>query len=411
MATTKFYLDMRGKAKDGRGSVVIILAHNQTTTSFSTGVRLLPSQWNGSSAIKIEGREAINASLVQKKQQIDKELAIIALEERFHSMTASQLKATIDNPKKRYRHDSCGVRELFEEYISLGMKKNTETIYRLTLKKVVDFGGPNITINDIDYKWLLQFDKYLAKTQCINGRSIYLRSLRAVYNYALKIEVTQNYPFRLFSIKAEPTKKRSIFVEKLHLLHSFPTDKECSMYRDYFFLMFYLIGINVGDLLLAKKSQVRNGRLEYIRQKTGKPYSIKIEPEAEEILKRYRGKGQYLLNAMDHCQHYQSFARQINEGLRAIGPEKVEYISKSDDLFDVPEKRVTIDSIIPGITTYYARHTWATIAHEIGIQTDVISQALGHSFGNRTTLIYINLDPSKVDEANRKVIDYFNLST
>ena len=110
MATTKFYLDMRGKAKDGRGSVVIILAHNQTTTSFSTGVRLLPSQWNGTSAIKIEGREAINASLVQKKQQIDKELAIIALEERFHSMTASQLKAAIDNPKKRYRHDSCGRR-------------------------------------------------------------------------------------------------------------------------------------------------------------------------------------------------------------------------------------------------------------------------------------------------------------
>ena len=402
---------MRGKAKDGKGSVVIILAHNQTTTSFSTGVRLLPTQWNGSSVIKLPGKEAINAELIHKKQQIDKELALLALNDGFNSLTASQIKHEIESGKKKRHTGKSLVRDLFNEYISLGMKKNTETIYRLTLKKVLEFSGNDVSINDIDYEWLCKFDCFLAKTQCANGRSIYLRSLRAVCNYALKIEATQKYPFRLFSIKQEETKKRSVFVENLRRFRDFLTDSDNKMYRDYFFLMFYLIGINSVDLLLAKKSQVQKGRLEYIRAKTGKSYSIKIEPEAQEIINRYKGKGDYLLNAMDHCKHYQNFARQINEHLKLIGEKRVEYIHETDDLFDIPIRKVTIEPIIKGITTYYARHTWATIAHEIGIQSDTISQALGHSFGNKTTLIYIKLDQAVVDEANRKVIDYFNLTT
>ena len=58
--------------------------------------------------------------------------------------------------------------------------------------------------------------------------------------------------------------------------------------------------------------------------------------------------------------------------------------------------------------TYTARHTWATIAHKIGISKDVISLALGHEFGCKTTGIYIDYDLEQIDKANRKVIDYIN---
>ncbi len=66
------------------------------------------------------------------------------------------------------------------------------------------------------------------------------------------------------------------------------------------------------------------------------------------------------------------------------------------------------EPLFPELTTYWARHSWATIAHKIGISKDVISMALGHSFGCKTTDIYIDFDRDKVDEANRKVIDYIN---
>lgn len=62
--------------------------------------------------------------------------------------------------------------------------------------------------------------------------------------------------------------------------------------------------------------------------------------------------------------------------------------------------------MLPGLTTYYARHTWASIAFNLGIQKDVVSLALGHSFGVRVTDTYINADLSRVDEANSRVIDY-----
>lgn len=68
----------------------------------------------------------------------------------------------------------------------------------------------------------------------------------------------------------------------------------------------------------------------------------------------------------------------------------------------------TISPILPFITTYTARHSWATIAHKIGVSKDVISMALGHSFGNRTTDIYIDYDSEKIDVANRRVIDFIN---
>ena len=109
---------------------------------------------------------------------------------------------------------------------------------------------------------------------------------------------------------------------------------------------------------------------------------------------------------MDHCKHHTNFGRQINEFCQQVGP----VVEDQEELFGDKKKR--IEPIIPGITTYFARHSWATFAYEAGVPVDVISQALGHSMGNRTTLIYIKPDQSKVDIANRMVIDYvFRLSS
>ena len=64
-------------------------------------------------------------------------------------------------------------------------------------------------------------------------------------------------------------------------------------------------------------------------------------------------------------------------------------------------------SAFPGLSIYWARHTWATIASELDIPKETIAKALGHG-GSSVTDIYIDFDMRKVDEANRKVIDYVN---
>ena len=407
MATTRFYLDLRGRAKDGKGSIVITIYHNRTTAMIPTGVRVSPNEWDGYHVSRVVGCDSINARLSDKKTKVDKAIARLSIEDGFEAMTAPQVKKAIVQKAVRYQRRL--VSDLFAEYLTLDIKEGTKEIYRTTLSKVLSFGGKNLKMEDINLKWIHQFERFLAKTQGVNGRAIYLRSLRAVCNYALHTKAISEYPFANFSIKQEPTKKRSVSVELFRKFLDYPAPPHLQRYRDYFLLMFYLIGINSKDLLLVRKESVVGDRLEYIREKTHKKYSIKIEPEAKELLKRYEGKG-YLLEAMDRCKHYKSFAREINDGLKEIGDVSWELVPDPDDLFGTPHLIKTVKPVIPEITTYYARHCWATFAHEAGVSLDIISQALGHSSGNRTTLIYVKFDQEKVDGANRTVIDYLHSS-
>ena len=404
MAKTGLYLDMRGKAKDGKGSVLITIYHNETTTTISTGVRVAPNHWRNDRVVNVPGDEAINAYLSGKLTDIEKAIALLSLDKRYKSMTASQIRNSIVKKDNINPSDKL-VSSVFREYMTQDLRENTKALYRMTLNKVLAFGGETMRIDSIDIKWVTKFESYLAKTQGVNGRAIHLRNLRAICNYAKKMRLISDYPFEDFSIRQEPTKKRNIPVAKLRKLLTWPLPDDKARYRDYFFLMFYLIGINSIDLLSAKKSDVVDGRLEYIRHKTGKRYSVKLEPEALEIIDRYKGKD-WLLDAMDNVKLYTSFARKINETLREIGDEKIELVYDQDDLFAEPVPVKKIRPLIPGITTYYARHSWGTIAKSIGIPIDVIAQALGHSPGNKTTLIYVEFDQRLVDDANRKVIDY-----
>ena len=398
MANTKLYLDLRSKAKDGKGTILVMIIHNRTSTSISTGVRISPDEWDGKKIRSGSPNFAINAKLIEQKARIDKDIALLSLEDKFETMSAADIKVEISSSSPRCNKGHL-VSDVFHEYMSKPMKEGTREVYKCALKKMLAFGGECLKIENVNLKWLYGFEQFLAKTQGPNGRAIYFRCVRAVCNYAYKTHIVPVYPFDSFKFKTEPTRKRSINVELFRKFCGYPADPVHHKYRDYFILSFLLIGINVKDLLLAKRSQIVEGRLEYIREKTHKKYSIKIEPEAQVLLDKYAGKT-YLLEAMDHCRHHKSFARAINEACQKIGP----VIRKQEEIFG--EEKEEVEPVIPGITTYFARHSWATFAYEIGIPIDVISQALGHSMNNKTTMIYIRYDQSKVDDANRAVIDY-----
>ena len=329
----------------------------------------------------------MTVKLGKQKTDIDRKIALLSIDDGFEFLTASQLKRLVENKRGPAKKPSLSMSEIFADYMSTGMKEGTKEIYRTTLKKILSYDN-DANISDVNLKWLRGFDNYLARTQGINGRAIYLRSLRAVCNYALHIKAISNYPFENFKIKHEPTKKRSVSVEKFREFLNYDVPQRLVRYRDYFLLMFFLVGINSKDLLLAKQSNISNGRFEYIRNKTGKHYSIKLEPEALELINRYKGK-EWLLDAMDTCKHYKSFAHDMNDALKEVGKVEWQLVPASDDLFAPPKLEKVIHPVIEGITTYYARHCWATFAYEIGISIDVIAQALGHSTENRTTMIYV----------------------
>lgn len=405
--TTNFYLDFRGRAKDGKGSLLIIIAHNSTTASVSTGIRLSHDEWKDGKIIHRDNCTSLNAVIKKKKGDLDLAIAILSADERFPYMTATEIKnAVVKKNKENYNSESRLLCDLFQEYMKADLRPGTKEIYKTTLNKIVIYAGPKCSIDDINYKWLIGFERFLAKTQGVNGRAIYLRSLRAICNYARKTGLRNEYAFEEFPVKNQETRKLSVPIEKLREFHDIKVSKSLERYRDYFFLMFYLIGINIGDLIRLKKDAIVDGRLEYVRAKTHKLYSIKIEPEAEYLISKYSGKS-FLLDALDTCKHIKNFMHMMNDALKEVGYVSWEMVPDEDDLFAPPKLRRTVIPVIPGCRTNYARHCWATYAQDIGIPVDVVSHALGHSSGNRTTLIYIKPNQEQVDSANRQVIDYF----
>lgn len=67
--------------------------------------------------------------------------------------------------------------------------------------------------------------------------------------------------------------------------------------------------------------------------------------------------------------------------------------------------RKTRYPLFPDLSQYWCRHTWATMAAELDIPKETIAAGLGHG-GNTVTDIYIRFDQKKVDDANRRIIDY-----
>ena len=268
-------------------------------------------------------------------------------------------------------------------------------MYERTNTKVLEFDY-RATFETIDRKWLERFARWLQDNGAnTNGIAHHMRNLRAVFNFALEEDVTNNYPFRKYRIRTEQTRKRDMTIEQLRQLRDYPCEPFQKKYVDMFFLMFYLCGINAGDLFLLKDENIRNGRIEYYRQKTNKYYSIKIEPEAEHIINIYKGKN-WLLDMMDTNVDYSQPLKRMNQQLKKIG---MDYHDGG---------KWTGTPLFPDLSSYYARHSWASIAAEVDVPMDVIAQALGHATPYSTTDIYVNRRLKKIDEANRNVINYLN---
>lgn len=291
-------------------------------------------------------------------------------------------------------------KNLFIPFFKQCAEKKKNDSYRAscqyTIGKVEEFAGENLTFEDISLKWLRDFDEWLDNNGASqNTRAIHFKNIRTALNRAIDEELTTNYPFRRFKIKQQATRKRSLTAGELRKLINYEVQPYQEMYRDIFALMFMFCGINAIDLH-SLKGITSDGRIEYRRAKTHKLYSIKVEPEALAIIEKHKGKNG-LLCIFDRWKSHKDFIKNCNIALKSIG--KMQRVGRGGKKIINPEW--------PELTTYWCRHTWATIAYnDLDIPKDVISQALGHSSGLDVTEVYLDRDRRKVDEANRRVIDW-----
>lgn len=279
-----------------------------------------------------------------------------------------------------------------------GYRSSLNALRRFTKKEAID-------INEITYPLLLDFRAFIEKESGKGCRAVsyYLSCLRHLHNLARDefndedvglIQIPRQ-PFKKGLIPPQPTTKhRTLSVEQMKAIMACnPKGKRATLAKDAFLLSFYLVGMNTIDMYHAEKKDVKGGVITYNRRKTDsvRPdkalMKVRIEKEALELMERRKGS-RTLFDFADHYSSHRNFNQNINKGLKEVG----ELIG------------------VVGLNTYYARHTWATLARNVcGVSFDEVNEALNHARrgSDRVTDIYVERDWSRIWDANRAVLDLF----
>lgn len=407
MASVKLYLDTRVPRKDGTYPLKIAVTHKGKFL-INLKIYLTEDQFVENEVVGHKSKKTYNIVIEQWLVNIKKILLDLGANGKLNKLSHQQLKDIIENYTGNDDPDDDEKPYLFKDHAELFLslndkKKSTKELYEYTITMIGKYADiDTLTFDDIDYNWLEGFNDFLIPTCKINSRSVHLRNVRAIFKHATKKKLVSKdlYPFDDFPIKEEETKHRNLSIDDLILIRDYPVEPHQQRYRDLFMLLFYTIGINMIDILHA--TGLNGNRLEYRREKTGKLYDIEILPEAAAIIKKYSPGEKYLLNFLDTYKNYKDFLHRTNDNLKEIGPfEWVETKTKTGRI----TKKKKRQPLFPYLTTYYARHTWASLASDLDIPKETIVKALGH--GKKVTSdIYINFDRKKIDDANKKVMKY-----
>jgi len=265
-------------------------------------------------------------------------------------------------------------------------------------------GGKDIGINKINSELIRNYENYLkAEHKSKNTISCYMRSLRAAYNQAIMekvliVEESKSKPFSGTFTGNAKTSKRAAGEEDISKLAALVLDPAHSIAfsRDLFLFCFFTQGMSYVDAANLKKENIRNGFIRYNRKKTDQLITIQLENCMKTIIKRYAShKSDYIfpiLRQYQDCDEYTKWRKTV-ESL-AIHNRNLNKLAK-------------LAGIEKHLTSYVARHSWASIASQEGVPLSTISRGMGHE-SEKTTRIYISqLDSSDVGRANHKILSHF----
>lgn len=433
MPTFTIIIREQTQRRDGTYPVSIRLTHNRKSANIPTGIYVQRSQVKrnftglkdavlyrhlnddiikysdillkeyGSDLTRFTAKELANAIMVHRAMPEDGNIDFVDFcREYFDKLRAEgrggyamRLESTVKNLTHYMGRDKIGIREInvrnlqgFVEYMSQPRKV-----------KYVDAKGRKVTI-----------ERDGCKAQTLKD---YIADLHTLFNLACDkyndedsevVLITHN-PFRSkklrIEVKEQPAKRDLQMDELLQIIkaNDLPMAR-MQLARDVLLLSFYLLAMNTADLY-GDDATIEEGRVLYHRQKVKTRrkdeavFSVKIEPEAEALIEKYRDTdGERLFDFYKRYSNFRTFNSNVNAGCKQLA------------------KHLGWDHTL---TTYYMRHSWATIASEdCGISDEEVALALNHISADndvrtgkslRVTRGYIHRRFSKNDKNHRKVLD------
>jgi len=285
------------------------------------------------------------------------------------------------------------IKSAFEEYVeALKQEKRigTAVSYECAKNSLNSF-TPNIRFADITPEFLRKYEKWmLDNDNSITTVGIYSRSLRTIFNNAITdgLITKDLYPFgkKKYEIPTANNIKKALTLKDIAAIYYYKPIKSTAAERmkDFWLFMYLCNGMNVKDLCLLKQKNIKDNILEFERAKTARtkrkiePIRVPLTEDIKYIIKKWgtkaKDENEYLfpilskgLSPERERQLIQQFTRLINDHMNNIASEL---------------------GIEGDVTTYAARHSFATILQRSGASISFISEALGHT-NVKTTQNYL----------------------
>ena len=381
----KIILDKRRSRQDHKYPLKIRTFEGRKYKDKALGIFVTEEEWDlNSQTIRstCDKHKLFNSKLTQEKAIADKRV-LFGIEPTIRQ-----------KPKDKHSIIAYG-RKLSQDFEKTG-KTGNSIIYNTAIEMILRYTKKkDVLFEDIDYSFLMAFQNDLLKRGVgVNTISIYLRTIRATINKAINEELTENYPFKKFKIRQQPTPSRSLTIEELRKIVNYPCSGDREFNRDLFLLSFCLIGINLSDLLTLTKDNLIDGRVIFSRKKTHKVYSLLLHPQAKALIEKWqtKGKSKFLLPVLSPDFEGMVLKKKTQQAIHICN----NYLRKI-------AKELGITKCV---SSYYARFSWANIARSLGYSKDLIAEALGHEYGNKVTGIYLDCyDKVIIDAANKAVLE------
>lgn len=383
------------------GSLFYQVIHQRKVSQFNSGYKIYPHEWDdrkgeiiclsATSPTRHIYLHSILSSISDDLRRLNEIITFMRCNRPF--FTVKDITDTFATTRQSQGFILFG-RTLVSELRQIDKIRTAER-YTTVLNSFHRFCGDNdVPLHLFDSALMMRYETFLcSKGVCPNTTSFYMRGMRALYNRAVEKGIAmQRNPFRHVYTGIDKTVKRAIplkvirQIKKMDLTDS-PT---MELARDLFMFSFYTRGMSFIDMAYLKKKDLRNGIISYRRHKTAQLMFIKWEKPMQEIIDKHPGNpgNPYLLPIInrtdkDERHQYKNAAHNVNCQLKKIGMR-----------LNLP---ITL-------TSYVARHAWASIAKSQNIPIATISEAMGHD-SERTTRIYLaSLDTSAVDKANVQIL-------
>jgi integrase/recombinase XerD len=404
--TFKFIADKVHPKKNFTLPVRLRLYQDRNYKEYSLGFAVTKDDWNEQLQQVLPRNEnhlTYNTKISSIKSKVQKFL--LFNDDKEACLTPDEVIKHISQEKKERAKPKPDIISYGKEHIAkLQVSGNVgnSIVYSCAINKLSSYANTDtLPFEAITYKFLEDFNaSMLAEGIKVNSISQYFRSIRALFNKAVKDGTVEAklYPFGSFKIKNEKTISRALTKSEMAKIASWKLPVNSSIWhqRNLFLLSFCFIGINLADLLTLTKDNIVDGRIIFRRKKTHKIYSIQIQEKARAII-------DYYFTSLPECntEFLLPFVKQKNNPVQ-LKKDIQQAIKTCNKRLD----RLASDcKIEKSVTTYYARYSWANIAKSLGYSKDVIAEALGHEYGNKVTGIYLDhYDNAVIDSMNQKVV-------